>query len=147
MTALNAILARQGQMNPQAGVMNGQQGLPMSGGVMQSKPPGILRQQAYEGTGVMMAGGAMNQSPAMTRTMSSSSPSWLAKESEGMQEAPRGTSPAISAPSAGMRSGNRTKGSRPRRLAVATFRPTEVRPPTLATAVRPVTRMTTGFRS
>lgn len=60
MTALNAILARQGQMNPQAGVMNGQQGLPMSGGVMQSKPPGILRQQAYEGTGVMMAGGAMS---------------------------------------------------------------------------------------
>ena len=60
MTALNAIVARQGMMNPQAGVMNGQQGLPMGGGVMQSKPPGILRQQAYEGTGVMMAGGAMS---------------------------------------------------------------------------------------
>ena len=41
MTALNAILARQGQINPQSGVVGGQQGLPMSGGVMQSKPPGM----------------------------------------------------------------------------------------------------------
>ena len=41
MTALNAILARQGQINPQSGVVGGQQGLPMSGGVMQSKPLGM----------------------------------------------------------------------------------------------------------
>jgi len=40
-TALNAILARQGQINPQSGVVGGQQGLPMSGGVMQSKPLGM----------------------------------------------------------------------------------------------------------
>ena len=41
MTALNAILARQGQINPQSGVVGGQQGLPMGGGVTQSKPPGM----------------------------------------------------------------------------------------------------------
>ena len=45
MTALNAILARQGQMNPQAGVMNGQQGLPMGGGVAMS-PIGSLPQSS-----------------------------------------------------------------------------------------------------
>jgi len=44
-TALNAILARQGQMNPQAGVMNGQQGLPMGGGVAMS-PIGSLPQSS-----------------------------------------------------------------------------------------------------
>ena len=43
MTALNAILARQGMMNPQAGVMNGQQGLPM-GGVLPAQQSGIPAQ-------------------------------------------------------------------------------------------------------
>ena len=38
MTALNAILARQGMMNPQAGVMNGQQGLPIGGLPQGGKP-------------------------------------------------------------------------------------------------------------
>ena len=43
MTALNAILARQGMMNPQVGVMNGQQGLPM-GGVLPAQQSGIPAQ-------------------------------------------------------------------------------------------------------
>ena len=41
MTALNAILARQGIMNPQAGVVGGQQGLPMGGGVTMAPVGGL----------------------------------------------------------------------------------------------------------